>query len=324
MQLTLLILGLIGLGLGANLVIKGAQNIARHFRISEFLIGLTAISIGTSLPEISVSVMGAINRLGGIETSGIVIGDKMGSLMSQITLILGIAGLSGLLVMKRRQLWREGAVLIGSLFLVYFMMFDLYLSRIEGIILILFYIIYFVYLWKSERKKEKIIDIEEKQLNIIKPKLEIFWDMVLLSAGIGLVVYASNTVVTAGSSIALLWGVPQSIVGILLVGAIGSSLPELVVSIQALRKRSASLSVGNLLGSNICDTLFSLGIGSTISGFMIEPGFLKLEIPLIILMTSLALLFFYTKKKMARWEAAILILFFISYVALKIFSIYLN
>ena len=323
MEIILLFLGLIGLGLGANLVVKGSQNIARHFRISEFLIGLTAVSIGTSLPEISISVMGAIDRLGGVETSGIVIGDKMGSLLSQITLILGIAGLSGLLVLKKKQLLREGGVLLGSLFLVLIMSLDLYLSRIEGAVLIVLYVTYFIYLWLSEKRKENVIDIKEKQLHLKKPKLNLFWNFIFLVSGIALVIYSSDTVVGAGIVLANLWNIPQSIIGILFVGAIGSSLPELVVSIQALRKRSASLSVGNLLGSNICDTLLSIGLGSTISGFIIDPSFLKFEIPLIILVTMLALLFFYTKKKMARWEATVLILIFITYAIFKIISIYL-
>lgn len=322
MNFVFLFLGLAGLWFGASLVIRSAQNVARHFRILEFLVGLTLISIGTSLPEISISIAGAINRLGGNEISSLVIGDKMGSIISQMTLVLGIAGLSGLLKIGKRQWLRDGGFLLGGVVLFLLMSLDGRISQVEGIILVLIYITYFIYLLKSEKnKKEKIIDLDEKQLHLIKPKLNIIWDIVLLVSGVGLIIYSSRTVVNFGTLLAESWGVSQTIVGTLLIGSLGSSLPEMMVSIQAIRKKSASLSVGNLLGGNICNILFSVGIGSSISGFLVDKSFLMIEIPLIIFATVLALYFFRTRQKLSRWEATVMIFIFVAYASFKILTL---
>jgi cation:H+ antiporter len=168
-----------------------------------------------------------------------------------------------------------------------------------------------------------VFDLEEKRLHFKKPKLELLWNFIFLAGGLGLIIYASKTVVMAGTNLAQIWGISQSVIGILLIGSLGSSLPELVVSIQALRKKSTGLLLGNLFGSSICTILFPMGIAAVISELKFDISFIYFEIPAIIFATMLGLFFLKTKHRLSSWEAAILILFFVLYVVIKIVTIYL-
>ena len=126
-ELILLILGLIGLVFGAKLVIKGALNLAEHFKISKLFIGLTILAVGTDLPELFTVITGAVMRLKGIETSGLIVGETIGSCFGQIALTLGILGLFGTLFLRKRELIRDGLMMVGSVVLFF-------LAGIDGVI----------------------------------------------------------------------------------------------------------------------------------------------------------------------------------------------
>jgi cation:H+ antiporter len=306
-ELMLLIIGLAGLWLGAELVVRGSQNLARFFKISELVIGLTIVSIGTSLPEIAVSVSGGLGRLAGIETSGIVVGNALGSCMNQITIILGIAGLFGALLITKRGLLRDGLMLLVSIVLFFIVSYDLKITRFEGFILIVVYGLYFLNLLREEKLYEKIR----------RPELHLLWDIVSLVAGLFFVIYASKMVVNNGVSLAGIWGVKESLIGILIIG-LGTGLPELAVSISALWKKSTGIAVGNLIGSNICDLLLSLGLGTVISGFAVGAGLLNFDI-IFMFFTALAVLFlFRTGKRLSKMEAIMLIVIYVVYLGLKL------
>ncbi|MFX0140132.1 MAG: sodium:calcium antiporter, partial [Candidatus Hodarchaeota archaeon] len=139
-----LILGFIGLYFGAKLSIIGLESIANHLGISHLLVGLTILAIGTSLPEIAVSIMGGIDKITGIDPTidGIVVGNKIGSFFTQITLILGILGLSQSITVSKWELRREGPMLFFSVFIFLIFAIDGMLSRIEGLVMIILYIMY--------------------------------------------------------------------------------------------------------------------------------------------------------------------------------------
>jgi len=306
-ELLLLIIGLAGLWLGAELVVRGSQNLARFFKISELVIGLTVVSIGTSLPEIAVSISGGLERAAGIETSGIVVGNALGSCLNQITIILGIAGLFGALLITKRELLRDGLMLVGSIVLFFIVAYDMKITKFEGIILIVVYGIYFINLLREEKLYEKIR----------RPELHLTWDLVSLGAGLFFVIYSSKMVVLNGVSLASLWGVKESLIGILIIG-LGTGLPELAVSLSALWKKSTGIAVGNLIGSNICDLLLSLGLGTVISGFVVGEGLLKFDI-IFMFFTALAVLFlFKSGQRLTRREAVMLIIIYVVYLGLKL------
>jgi cation:H+ antiporter len=308
-ELFWLILGLLGLWLGANLAVKAMENLAGYFRVTGLFIGLTVASIGTSIPEMAVSVAGAIDRLNGLETSGLVIGDIIGSALNQITLLIGIIAFFGVLRITKREWQREGTMLISSLILVFLILIDGQVTQLEGLLMILFYGFYFYNLVREERTHDQV-----KR----KRTVHMFWDITYLVAGILLVILSSDLVVVNGEILATLIGVSDTLIGIFIVG-LGTGLPELAISIYAIKKGDYGISVGNLIGSNITDLLLSFGAGAVISGFIVDPSFIEIDMPVLFVVTILMLYLFRTKYKMAKKEGLVLIAAFLMYAVAKLF-----
>jgi len=312
LEIIFLIIGLLGLVLGAELVIKGALNIGEHFKISHLFLGLTVLAIGTDLPELVLHITGAIHRVRGVATGGLVSGDTIGSCFGQIGLTLGILGLVGTLVLTKRELIRDGLLMVGSVVLLYLVSLDGKISRADGILFILIYLFYFFTLHREEKLRER-----EKRA----PSMHLAWDISSLVAGFALLIYFSNMVVKNAVLMAEIWGIAQSFIGIVIVG-LGTSLPEIAVTFGAIKKKAYRLSVGNLIGSNIFDTLVPLGIGSAIAGFAVERNLLDFDIPALFFLSIIVLLFFKRKMKIRKEEAVALVLIYLAYIAIKIAGIY--
>lgn len=308
MSFLLLVAGLAGLIIGAHLVIRGSLNIANHFKISQVFIGLTILAIGTDLPELLVNITASIERLGGTETSGLVIGSTMGTVMGQLTLTLGVVGVFMYLTMSRRLAWRDGIVLLASIILLFLVGLDGEISRIEGAVFVVVYLIYFYLLQREEKVFSKVRRAE---------KMHLFWAMLSLVAGFAILIYSSDLTVGSSLKLADAWGIRQSLVGVLLVG-LGSSLPEIILSLQAIIKKAPALSVGNLIGSNIFDLLFALGIGSAISGFAFDRHFLLFDIPYLFFAAIIVVIFFLRKKGIQKKEAIVLLGIWLGYIVLKV------
>tara|TARA_Y100000310_G_scaffold343603_1_gene452040 strand:- start:1172 stop:2116 length:945 start_codon:yes stop_codon:yes gene_type:complete len=307
-ELIFLVLGLAGLWIGADFLIKGSKNIAEHFGISHFLIGLAFISIGTSIPEIAVSIAGGLERLAGLETSGIVVGNKIGSALSQITLLFGILAFLVPLRIKKEVVFKQGGFLIASVLLVFALASDGFLSPLDGFIALGAYFCYYVYLWSNHIQHKKGRPIT----------LRLLENIVYAITGIGLVLLTSNIVVKNGISFAESLGVSQSLVGILLIG-LGTGLPELSVALASFKHKAMGISIGDLIGSNICDLLLALGAGTIISGFLVEPSILWFDLPVLLAFCVITLSFLYRKGKISKLEGAILISLFVAYALIKIF-----
>lgn len=304
----LLLIGLVGLWLGTELVIKGAVNIANRYKLSQVFIGIAILAIGTDLPEIVISINASLqNVLQGTNTSGIIIGNAIGSSFSQISVVLGIAGLLGYLTLSKQHLFEDGIMLLGSVLLLILLGFDGQITRIEGIVLIVVYVIYYSRLLHQERLGQKI----KRKFN-----KEIGKDILFLILGMGIIIFTSKLVVDNSVMFAENLGIKQSFVGIILIG-LGTSLPELALSINAVRKKAIGLSVGNLIGSNIFDLLIPVGMGATIAELKIEKSLIWFDFPFLFLLSLVVLFFFKKKKGLQKIEAVILIAIFMSYVALK-------
>lgn len=290
------------------MIIKGSLNIANHYKISQLFIGLTILAIGTDLPELFVIITGAIKRLGGVETSGLVVGQTIGSCMGQIALTLGILGLLGILTITKRQLLRDGLIMIGSVLLLFFIGFDHNLSRLDGIIFIIIYAIYFITLYREEKVFAKI-----KRT----PRMHLAWSFLSIASGLILLIYSSNTVIEKALKLAENWEISQTFIGIIIIG-LGTSLPELVLTISAIIKKAYGLSVGNLIGSNIFDILFALGIGSAISGFSVNTELLSFDIPILFITSIIVVLLFRSGFRIKKTEAVLLLAVYVVYVGLKL------
>lgn len=265
-------IGFIGLFYGGKLVIIGLENIAYRRGMSHLMVGLTILAIGTSLPEIAVSVMGGIDKLLGIDPyiDGIVIGNKVGSFFVQITLILGILGLSQQISVSKWILRREGTMLFISLIAFVLVSIDGVISNLEALLLIIFYFLYLILIIKSEKKidhgnlengyieKKELDELDFAPVGQVKKTSSLKQDIGIFSLGLFILLVAAEITVITSISLAKEFNLPANVIGILIVG-IGTSIPELSVDLIALRRKSAGIAVGDILGSNICDILLATG-----------------------------------------------------------------
>lgn len=302
LQLLLVAFGIAGLAIGSNLVVRGALSIARTFGISPLVVGLTITSIGTSLPEIATNVAVGADVLAGIPASGIAIGNVIGSCLSQITLLLGIAGLAGTLTCPRRSLRRDGLMLVLALAGMWFASLDGTVSRVEGGVLVLSYIAYLVAVvilerqWEEEDEEEEIVPMP-----MGRAAIALVVGLVVVTASADLAV--ENAVLLASG-----WGVGASLIG-LMVG-VGTGLPELTVSLQAMRERSGTLGLGNLIGSNITDPLLSTGLGACVAPFAVPAVALGFDFPFWMAATGVALLLLFNHLDLNRRESGVLLIVF--------------
>ena len=318
-SLVLLLLGLAGLFVGSQLAIRGFEHIAFRFGISHLFIGLTVVAIGTSLPEIGVSVIGAVDILAGLDmaaVSGVVVGNKIGSFLNQLTIIMGIVGLTGLMVITKRELKREGIMLVLSIILFSLVAFDLNITPMEGILVTFAYLVYMIYLIRQEAPIKTKSKVETSKVKIDRSKTHLVKDLVMILIGMAVLLYAAEIVVEGSVQLAEFWSFPTSLAGLLIVG-LGTSLPELTLDITALRRGAAGIAVGDMIGSNICDILLSLGAGAMISGFSVEPVLLFFDTPFMFLVAFLVIGLFLRNMRLEKKEAIVLILLYASYVFLK-------
>lgn len=306
----LIITGLIGLWIGTKWIINGATGIAKRFNLSHSFVGVAILAVGTDLPEVFVTIKASILNLEGIESSGIVTGNAIGSSISQITFILGVAGLLLNFTMAKKDLWRDGIALLTSIVLLFAFGIDGIITRLEGVILLLMYLVYYIILL---RNKTVNTDDNADVKNYSNTALALF-----LLTGFSVLILSSHLVVDNAMKLAEKWGVAQSFIGIVIIG-LGTSLPELAVSVGAAIRKSAGMSVGNIVGSNIFDGFIPIGLGATISTTNMEDNLLKFDLPVLASVTLLVLIFLKTKRGISKPEGIVLIAIFLLYILTKIF-----
>ena len=308
MDFLILIAGIAGLWLGTELTIGGALAIARRHNLSEFFVGLVILSIGSDLPEIAISVDAGIKGLMGHDASGVVVGTSIGSVVAQIGFVLGLAGVISFLTLPRLFVLKHGAVLLGATVLLFLLAFDGQVTRFEGMLLISAYVVYVIALMNGEN----VPDEEPGQLAGGGTR-----SWLLLLAGLGIVIVSSEATVTSVVNIAYTFELSEALISVLIIG-LGSSLPELSISISAILKKKTQMSVGNIIGSNILDTLLPVGIAAVISHMTFERQLLYFDLPFILVLTTVVLAFFYVRGRVARTEGLIILGFYFTYVFVKL------
>lgn len=311
MDLVLVILGLVALWQGTDFALDGALRISSRYGVSRGFVGLTVLAIGTGLPELVVGVVGGMEQLSGIEASGIVVGNVAGSVVAQGALVLGVSGLFAYLRLSPRMIRRDGVILLLAIGLFALVGSDGRIVRAEGAALILGYAIYLVALLQSERNGKYTPKPAEGRAIV---------DFLTVGLGLATVVVAAHVVVTNAISIAEVWHVNQTVVGIFLVGA-GTSLPELALSIRAAAKGQTSISVGNVIGSNTFDLMVPVGVSSMLFPLTVSPDVLRVDVPVMLIVTVAALIFFIRKKGLQKREAVSLLLMYVGYVVVRVFLV---
>lgn len=308
MDFLFLIAGIAGLWIGTELTIGGALAIARRMQLSEFFVGLVILSIGSDLPEIAVAIDAGLKGLLGQDASGVVVGTSIGSVVTQIGFVLGLAGVISYLTLPRSFVLRHGGVLLAVTVLLFLVAMDGTVTRFEGAVLIATYAVYVMALMNGENVPEE----EPGQLAGGG-----FSSWVLLILGLVAVILSSEITVSSVVNIARTFEISEALISVLIIG-LGTSLPELSISISAILKKKTHMSVGNIIGSNILDTLLPIGIAAVISSVAFERHLLHFDLPFIFVLTLLVLGFFYKKRGVTRPQGLVIIAIYFAYVAVKL------
>lgn len=303
-----LVLGIAGLLIGTEVTIGGALAIAKKHHLSELFVGLIVLSIGSDLPEVAVAIDAGMKGMMGQDASGVVVGASIGSVVAQIGFVMGVAGMLSYLTLPRRYIVRHGAVLLGSTVFLFLAAMDGLITRVEALTLITFYIIYIVVLLSREK-------VPEEAQTTVSDEHSRPWIKLIL--GLIAVIASSELTVSSVVQIAQDLQINQAVISVLIIG-LGTSLPELSISLAAIMRKKVHLSVGNIIGSNIFDTLIPISAAALLSPVMVEHGLIVFDLPFIFLLTMVVLFMFLHKKGIKKGEAAIILLLYFVYVGVKL------
>jgi len=309
MNFLLLFLGLLGLWFGTELTIRGALSLSKRMGLSEFLVGIVILAVGSDLPELAIAIDVGIKGIGNGGASDVVVGSALGSTLGQIGFVLGVAGLMATLTLRKRTVFRHGLFLLGSIVLLGLFAMDGDITRGEGIVLILFYVVYLSLVIADSANYQYKVDGS--------PPDGLALSILLLLVGLVIVTISADVTVEGAINVAISLGVSEAVVAVLIVG-LGTSLPELSISIAAVMKGRARMSVGNLIGSNIFDTLVPIGAAAVISGVNFSQDFLRVELPFLFVLTTVVLLLFLRKLGIRKVEAVIVLAMYCGYAGFKI------
>ncbi|MBP9869487.1 calcium/sodium antiporter [Patescibacteria group bacterium] len=314
LAILMLVGGLAALIKGADWLVDGASSLARRLGISPIVIGLTIVAFGTSAPELIVNLVAAFRG-----NTDIAIGNIVGSNLANILLILGIAGLITPLVVKKNTVWKEIPLALLACVLVLIMASDALLTgrpantldRIDGIVLIAFFIIFLYYTFGISKAEAEGENVETHPL-----APTIGW----IVAGLALLVVGGKFAVDGATDIATSLGISERLIGLTVV-AIGTSLPELLTSAVAASKGKADIAIGNVVGSNIFNVFWILGVSSILRPLPFSSGNL-FDVFMAIGASFLLFLAMFVGRKhlLERWQSGAFIALYVAYVGFLVFT----
>ncbi len=270
------------LGKGADLVVEQSVAMSLSWGVPKVIVGSTIVSLGTTLPEASVSVMAAING-----TSGLALGNAVGSIIADTALILGLSVLIGLIPIKSKDIKKQANFQLSAVVLLGLASFSLIYSRggaritqWMGFIFVALLIAYIIYSIKNSRDLSEDA-LEENGEEPVKESLLKTFSMLII--GIFLIILSSKILIPAIQIVAVRIGIPEAVIGATLV-AFGTSLPELVTAVTAVRKGYGDLAIGNVIGADILNVLFVVGASASVtpSGLEVPASFLTIQIPFML------------------------------------------
>lgn len=310
LEFLLLIAGMFGLWIGSDVLVRGAGALCDRYRFSDALFGMLVLAVGTDLPELFVAVSASLRSLNGEDLSGIVIGSAVGSSIGQFALVFGAAGMIGFEALRRRFLARNTLFLVGGVAALYVFSLSGVISRFEGLFLALSYAVY-LYVAISRSGESPDANVSVTGDSSLKHWL-------YLGIGLTLLLLSAELTVSSAIEFARLVGLSNVAVSAIVIG-MGSSLPELSVSFAALMRERGHLSAGNLIGSNILDTLLVPGVAAMISPLVVPPAVLVVDLPVLFVVTVLVILFMYVSRRGIRKpEASVLLVIYVAYVLLRL------
>lgn len=318
MVYVLFLIGFLALIKGADILVDGAAAIAKRFRVSPIVIGLTIVAFGTSMPELIVNIFASAQG-----NTEIAIGNILGSNIANILLILGISALIYPLTCKKNTVLKEIPLSLLAAVLVGLAANDVFidkaatsaLTRIDGLMFIAFFIIFLYYTFGIARTGEPE---NPEELNI--QPLSMLRSSAYIVAGLGLLIVGGKWIVDGAVTIATMLGISQSVIGLTVV-AVGTSLPELATSAVAAYKKQADIAIGNVVGSNIFNIFWILGLSAVIRPLPMQATSNR-DIIVTTLASLILFIALYIGKRhiLERWQGGVMIAMYAAYVVTLIAS----
>lgn len=307
-QALLLVLGIIVVLRAADWLTNGSVGLARRMGVPQFVIGLTIVAIGTSMPEFFVSLMSAVNG-----TPDLAVGNIVGSNIFNALLIVGVAAMVTPITILPSTVKKDIPVAVFASVLLMGMTLDGRISRIDAAILFAFFLVFIWLTLRGAKTGESTEDAQTgKQLTVGKS----IWFM--LCGLIGLVA-GSQVFVSNASALAHTIGISDAVIGLTIVAG-GTSLPELATSVVAAKKGNSGIAIGNVLGSNVFNILMILGITGLVQPMTIT-GITMVDLAMMVVSMVLLWLFSFTKYRIQRWEGVVLTVVFVGYLSWLIVNV---
>ena len=298
--------GLVILYFGAYWLVKGASRLAITLNVQPVIVGLTVVAFGTSLPEFVVSFIGAMREL-----PDIALGNIVGSNIVNIGLIIGLSAIIFPLSVHMKLLKFEVPFMILAAFLLFIVSIKGTVSRRDSILFAVIFIGYIGYAIRAAKKETPAVAGEYREF--LRGRDSIKKDIVLIIAGLAVLIAGAEILLISAVSIARAMGISELIIGMTIV-AVGTSLPELATSAVAAFKREADISIGNIVGSNIFNILFILGVTGIIRPVSVHPEAWRLHMPVMVFFSLLLFIFMKTGNVISRAEGAVMVLLYIGYL----------
>lgn len=315
MSFVILIIGFFFLIKGADLFVDGAASIARKFNIPSMVIGLTIVAMGTSAPEAAVSITSSLAGQNDMSVANVV-----GSNFFNILMVLGVSAIIAKLPVQKNTIKKDTPFLLIVSALLLIFAFDKNISRIEGIIFLVIFV-YFLYTTvKSAKNTEGSTSLSDNEIavsdNDIPTDTPMFKTIILSLIGIAGIIFGGDMVVDSATSIATMFGMSANLVGLTIV-AVGTSLPEFVTSIVAIKKGETEIAIGNVIGSNVFNILLVLGLATAIFPIAIST-FALIDIIFMVAITILLYLFMKKDNCLVKKHGFIFIILYIAYMTYTI------
>lgn len=313
MDILLIIVGIVIVLRGADNLTEGSVSIARRFNMSELIIGLTVVALGTSMPELCVSLTSALNG-----TADMALGNIIGSNIFNVFFIVGLCAVIHPMSVGLTAVRRDLPFCFAATLMLIFFLTNGTLSMVEGLVMLLIYAVYTVYTIRKEKTSgQAAAPVEPVETKRSLPK--IFYNPYLkVTVGLIELVLGSNLFVDHATLLATDLGVSEAVIGITILG-FGTSMPELATSLVAALKGSTSIALGNVIGSCVLNILVILGLTSVITP-LAPQGITALDLAMVFLSALLMWFFSFTKKTMERWEGALLLIIFVAYFVFLIYN----
>jgi len=298
--------------LTADFAIKSSLKLALRFGLSEELIGMTILSIGTSMPEIITHIVASIKILQDKalmnELSGLVIGTNIGSDIFQQNFIIGLVGLIGVLVIHKKHIFKDVGGLIAAAVLVLVFSYNGVISRFEGFLLLLLYAVYLFVLKKYGMEEDGVKEMADKKGLVAN-------NIIIVVLSFAVMTFAADRMLFHSEILVQALPISASFFGVILLG-VAAAFPELTTSLIAVFKKKGKISAGILIGSNITNPMFALGLGALISTYTVPGVTVVFDLPFKIA-TALLLLYFLHKGKLKKTHAAILIALYVVFLVVR-------